>query len=83
MSESRKLTWEKDLKSAQGVKFFILFLGKSVPLKENEKRYFISYCKNRNIRQFHAFAIKNDFKNMSESGKLKFETSLKVKKRMQ
>ena len=48
--------------------FSFYFLDKPLPLKKNEKRYFILHYKNKNTRQFHAFTIKNDFGNMSKGG---------------
>ena len=56
---------------------FPFFLKKLLPLKKNEKRYFIFYYKNRNTCQFHAFTIKNYFGNVPESDKFRFENSLK------
>ena len=61
MSESRGFRLENDSNSAQDTYFFIFFLEKPLPLKQNEKRYVIFYYKNRNTYQFYAFMIKNDF----------------------
>ena len=55
-----------------------LFREKLLSLKKNEKCYFIFYNKNRNTYQFHVFTIKNDFRNMLESGKFSFENNLKL-----
>ena len=77
MSESREFRWENDSKSAQNMLFFIFFFfEKPQDLKKNEKRNSIFYYKNKNTFKFHAFTIKNDFGNASESGELRFENSL-------
>ena len=58
--------------------YFIIFFSKNRYLKKYEKLYFIFYYKNRNTSQFLVFMIKNDFKNVSESGEFRFENSLKT-----
>ena len=79
MSESKEFRWENDSKLAQDVHFFIFFfLEKPLSLEKNDKLYFIFYYKNRNTSQFLVFMIKNDFKNVSESGEFRFENSLKT-----
>ena len=56
---------------------FSLFFSKNYYfLEENEKRYLIFYYKNKYTCQFHAFKIKNDFGNTSESAECKFENIL-------
>ena len=78
ISESKAFRWGNDSKSAQDVHFFLFFLEKPLSLKKIEKRYFIFCYRKRNTCQFHAFAIKNDFVNMSEIGLFKFENSLNL-----
>ena len=51
---------------------FSFFLGKPLPLKKNEERYFIFYYKNRNTYQFLMLTNKNDFENMPENGEFRF-----------
>ena len=56
--------------------FFNFFSRKTLPLKVNEKRQTIFYSNNKNTNQFNAFAIKNEFGNVSEIGESRFENSL-------
>ena len=87
ISESREFKWEKWFKiGSKRVLLLLLLLlllwfffhGKTLSLKKNEKRHSVFYNKNTNNLQFHVFAIKNDFRNVSESIKLRIENSLKL-----
>ena len=52
--------------------------GKSLFLEKNEKHYSIFDYKNRHAYKFHAFIIKNDIENISESAVFGFKNSLKA-----
>ena len=44
-------------------------------LEKNEKFFSIAYYKNKYINKFHAFVIKSDFENNSESDMFTVEKS--------
>ena len=74
---------ENDSKPADDVNYFLslspFFFGKLLFLEKIEKRYFIFCYKIGNIYWFHAFTIRTNLGNVSESDEFRFENSLKRK----
>ena len=54
----------------------LLLLFLTTVFKIEKKTPFNLFYKNNYYYKFHAFMIKNTFKNMSESGEFRFENSL-------
>ena len=75
-TQNRLMTW---IIFSLSLSLFFFLFGKLLFLEKIEKRYFIFCYKIGNIYWFHAFTIRTNLGNVSESDEFRFENSLKRK----